>query len=102
MTPGERRRFKRQFDEQVRLERNGAPPPPEIAAQMTKPSVRQPLHQVVVDVAQDDGTRTMQIIGPALIQPVAEEFARTINRLVSSGQERTWSNAHVIACQGVN
>ena len=89
------RRFKKQFDDQVRLERNGAPVPPEIAARMTKPKAPDELFQVVVTHAV---SRRLIPVTPMMRKDMCEEFAKAVNVHVAAGKEKTWMDAQVVAC----
>lgn len=95
------RRFKKQFDDQVRLERNGAPVPPEIAARMTKPKAPDILWQVVVTKR---ATRQLIPIGPMMDEEACGMLAEAINVHVAAGKEKDWMKAEIVCCTpiGVN
>ena len=100
MTPRQKRRFMRQFNEQVERERNGAPIPPDIAARMTKPKEDGPLWQVVVE-----GKLKTKLVpyGPRWERKgAAEMLASEINRCVAAGLERTFTKAMVVPLNQVS
>lgn len=64
---------------------------------MTKPVVRDPMYQCVVEVVGKAGV--LLPVGPRMTLEAVECFCMTINRLVSEGKERTWANAHPVRMQ---
>lgn len=97
MTPREKRRLKAQFDEQLRLERLGAPPDyiyPGISDRLTKSKPKELLWQVWVE------TKAKRLIpfGPAIGRAVADQLASTIRRFVAEGKERDIRDAQVFPC----
>lgn len=89
MTSRQKRALRRQFEDQIRLERNGAPPPPEIAAGMTKP---RPLDLFQVTVDTRAGPR---VVGPAGPREMCEMLAHAVRGQIALGRERLWSNPTV-------
>lgn len=77
-------------------DRNGAPPPPEIAARMTKPKVADVGYQVFVDIRGEDGSRP---ISPKFIGGDGEEVCgrilETVNAQICLGKLWGWGNARV-------
>ena len=93
MTPRQQRRFRKQFDDQIRLERNGAPPSPEMLSRMTKPKPATVLYQVNVTLKSD---RSVRRFGPMMIQDAAGLFCEAINQQILLGNERAFTNATVV------
>lgn len=94
MTPREKKRLKAQFDEQLRLERLGAPPDviyPGISDRLTKPESKELLWQVWVETKK----KKLMPFGPAIGKSVAEQLASTIRRFIASGHERSIHDAQV-------
>jgi hypothetical protein len=92
MTPRQQRRLLKRYENQLRLERNGAPIPPEIAAKMTK-AEEATLYQCMVQ------TRDNRIVavGPKGARDFCEQFLFAILGNIASGKERDWFNPHVCA-----
>src|ERR1700722_220740 len=93
MTPKAQRRLQARLADQMRLERNGAPIPGEIAQFMTQPKPPPRLWQVLVE--RKGG-------GPIPVGPRSENvdalaaLADTINRAVKTGVERDWTKAWLV------
>lgn len=102
MTPRNLRRLQRRLDDAIRLERNGAPPPAEIAAMMTKPASVDALYQVCVTVRRDGEPDRMIPVGPKMIQQAAGALCEAIGRMIAAGRERTWLNPIVAPCLPAN
>lgn len=94
MPTRQERRLRRQYEEQIRLERNGAPTEvlyPKISARMTKPAPTASLWQVWVK----DRERGLIPAGPAGNRAWAEEYATVINTFIAAGREKQWLKAEV-------
>lgn len=97
MTPRQQRRLLKRYENQIRLERNGAPIPPEIAAQMTKPK-DQALYQCVVEHRDPESKEEgLLAVGPKGSKELCEAFLYAIIAGIASGKERYWTNPHVCA-----
>lgn len=101
MTPRNLRRFQRRLDDAIRLERNGAPPPPEIAARMTKPRKADVLYQVCVTQRTPGMPDRMIAVGPKMIRQACEEFAAAIHEQIAKGKELRWADPVVAPCLAV-
>lgn len=94
LTPKQSRRLFKQLDDQMALERNGAPPPPEIANRMTK--IAEPeLYQVW---AEPVGEHIAVPLGPRWRKSSAEQLCEAISRMIMAGKEKRYSNPHVLPC----
>lgn len=102
MTARNRRRLQRRLDDAIRLERNGAPPPPQIAARMTRPRQADELFQVCVTWRRADHPDRMIAVGPKMIRQAADAFAEAIRKMIAAGKERTWADPVVAPCLPVN
>lgn len=87
---------RRQYDEQISLERNGAPVPGDVAARMTKPKAADVAYQVFVDIKGEVGSRP---VTPKFIGAGGEEatgrICETINAQICLGKLKGWGNARV-------
>ncbi len=106
LTNGNRKLTKsqrRQYDEQISQERNGAPVPRDIAARMTKPKLADVAYQVFVDIRGEDGSRP---ISPKFIGAGGDEASarilETINAQICLGKLPGWGNARVERAFHVN
>lgn len=90
------RRLMRQYEDQLRLERNGAPPPPDILAKMTKPKDPELLYQVRVDVK---GEARPLPVGPKMNLEAAEMILVAVNSQIALGKLPAWGNTRVEAVQ---
>lgn len=88
------RKRRKAYDDQIRLERNGAPIPGEIAELMTKPVVRA-LYQAKVDVK---GEALPLPISPKMGRSAAEMICTFVAAQIRNGKRPTWGNPRVELC----
>jgi hypothetical protein len=90
-----RKRLQRQLADQIRLERNGAPIPGEIAELMTKPKTFDDLYQVHVDVR---GEAKPVAVGPKFGKDAASMILEAVNAQICLGKLPGWGNARLEPC----
>lgn len=87
---------RRQYESQIEQERNGAPPPADILARMTKPKAADIAYQVFVDLKGEEGSMP---VSPKFIGGDGEEVCgrilETINAQICRGRLKGWGNARV-------
>lgn len=88
--------FRKRMSAQMERDRNGAPPPADLAARMTKPKAPDAAYQVFVDIAGEDGSRP---ISPKFMGEVGQEACyrvlETVNAQICLGKFKGWGNARI-------
>jgi hypothetical protein len=93
MTPRQQRRLKTHLADQMRLERNGAPIPGEIAQFMTKPKAPERLFQCWV--AKRAGGE-IPFLPATTNEGAIGALVETINAFITMGRERDFTKAWVV------
>lgn len=87
---------RRQYESQVERDRNGAPPPADIAARMTNPKVADIGYQVFADIRGEDGSRP---ISPKFIggdgEEVCSRILEAVNAQICLGKLKGWGNTRI-------